>query len=141
MTPLQKAIYTDALRRSRKTIFDVENAPAEPQPATNGKGKGMKKARATAARNKDKLYLENCSNVLMDLRKAASHPMLFRRRFTDDMLTSMAKVLLKEPDYKKRGAIFEYVKEDMTVMTDSELQNFCHSYKVCEPARRDIWRE
>ena len=132
MTPLQKSIYSDALRRSRKTIFDVENAPAEALPATNGtgKGKGAKKARAAAPRNKDKLYLENCSNVLMDLRKAASHPMLFRRRFTDDTLTSIAKVLLKEDEFKKRGALLELVKEDMTVMTDSEMQLLCERYVV-----------
>ena len=82
------------------------------------------------ARAKDKLYVENSSNVLMDLRKAASHPMLFRRRFTDEILSSMAKVLLKEPDFKKRGALFDLVKEDMEVMTDSELQAFCLTYKV-----------
>lgn len=128
MTPLQKSIYSEALRRSRKTIFDVENTAPE-QPATNGKVKAGKKARAPA-RNKEKLYVENCSNVLMDLRKASSHPMLFRRRFTDDVLSSLAKVLLKEPDFKKRGALFELVKEDMEVMTDSELQAFCMTYKV-----------
>ena len=67
----------------------------------------------------------------MDLRKAASHPMLFRKLYTDQILTSVTKLLLKEPDFKKRGAIFEYVKEDMEVMTDAELQHFCHGYKVC----------
>lgn len=130
MTPLQKTIYADALRRSRKTIFDVENVSAEPQPPSNGKGKPAKKKTRPAARTKDKLYVENSSNVLMDLRKAASHPMLFRRRFTDDILTSITRVLLKEPDFKKRGALFDLVKEDMQVMTDSELQAFCATYKV-----------
>jgi SWI/SNF-related matrix-associated actin-dependent regulator 1 of chromatin subfamily A len=36
---------------------------------------------------------------------------------------------LKEPDFKKRGAVFELVKEDMSVMTDAELQVFCATYK------------
>ena len=131
MTPLQKSIYNDALQRSRKTIFDVENGSAETSdaPVTNGRGKPKKKTRATA-RTKDKMYLENSANVLMDLRKASSHPMLFRRRFADDTLSSMAKLLLKEPDFKKRGALFEFVKEDMEVMTDAELQAFCATYKV-----------
>lgn len=128
MTALQKSIYNDALHRSRKTIFDVEAVAAQVEP-TNGKG--TKKKAKTNARAKDKLYVENSTNVLMDLRKAASHPMLFRRKFTDDMLTSVAHLLLKEPDFKKRGAIFDYVKEDMSVMTDSELEVFCASYKVC----------
>ena len=128
MTAMQKSIYNEALRRSRKTIFDVENSAPEKAPAASSK-KPTKKTR-TAARNKDKMYLENCSNVLMDLRKAASHPMLFRRRFTDEILSSMTKVLLKEPDFRKRGALFELVKEDMEVMTDAELQAFCETYKV-----------
>ncbi|KAJ3533274.1 hypothetical protein NM688_g7306 [Phlebia brevispora] len=129
MTPMQKSIYSDALRRSRKTIYDVENASPEPEPLTNAKGKPAKKKSRANARTKDKLYVENSSNVLMDLRKAASHPMLFRRRFTDDVLTSITRVLLKEPDFRKRGALFELVKEDMEVMTDSELQAFCNTYK------------
>ena len=130
MTSLQKSIYDDALQRSRKTIFDLETNSAENSEAgSNARGNPVKKTRATG-RTKDKMYLENSSNVLMDLRKASSHPMLFRRRFTDQTLTSMARLLLKEPDFKKRKAIFEYVKEDMEVMTDAELQNYCGTYKV-----------
>lgn len=146
MTNLQKSIYDDALHRSRKTIFDLESTSAEstdiPTPPTNGRGgKPAKKKTRANARSKDKLYLENSSNVLMDLRKAALHPMLFRRKFTDETLNSITKLLLKEPDFKKRGAIFQYVKEDMEVMTDAELQLFCASYKVgycnsCESACR-----
>lgn len=129
MSPLQKKIYSDALRRSRKTIFDMgENAADPPLPVDSEKP--PKKKTKTTARAKDKMYLENSSNVLMDLRKAAAHPMLFRRLFTDEVLTSMARLLLKEPDFKKRGALFELVKEDMEVMTDAELQVFCATYKV-----------
>ena len=132
MTPLQKSIYNDALQRSRKTIFDLAtNGTETPEaPATNGRGKPVKKKTRATARTKDKMYLENSANVLMDLRKASSHPMLFRRRFTNDTLSAMAKLLLKEPDFKKRGALFELVKEDMEVMTDAELQAFCATYKV-----------
>ncbi|KAI0699558.1 SNF2 family N-terminal domain-containing protein [Cytidiella melzeri] len=128
MTAMQKSIYNDALRRSRKTVFDLAEEPAESVPPPKGKGKPAKKTKATS-RQKDKMFLENSTNVLMDLRKAASHPMLFRRLYSDDALASIAKLLLKEPDYKKRGAIFQYVKEDMEVMTDSELQVFCATYK------------
>ncbi|KIM40085.1 hypothetical protein M413DRAFT_28618 [Hebeloma cylindrosporum] len=121
MTELQSTIYHNALQRSRKMIVEssVEGSTA---------GKSTKKTRATG-RTKDALYVENSSNVLMDLRKAASHPMLFRTRFTDETLTGIAKQHLKEPDFKKRGAVFDLVKEDMSVMTDSELQVFCGTYK------------
>ncbi|KIO10144.1 hypothetical protein M404DRAFT_130812 [Pisolithus tinctorius Marx 270] len=128
MTDLQRSIYEDALQRSRKTILEVESKTPSTSGAStpNLAGKPAKKPKGT--RPKDK-YAENSSNVLMDLRKAASHPMLFRKLFTDQILTSMTKILLKEPDFKKRGAVFEYVKEDMEVMTDAELQFFCQGYK------------
>jgi SWI/SNF-related matrix-associated actin-dependent regulator 1 of chromatin subfamily A len=133
MSDLQQKIYTDALQRSRTTIFDAETTPVDSAdtPPTNGRSKSVKKKSGKNARPKDKMYLENSSNVLMDLRKAASHPLLFRTRFTDDILSGITKQLLKEPDFKKRGALFDLVKEDMTVMTDAELQVFCGTYKVC----------
>ncbi|KAG2148382.1 SNF2 family N-terminal domain-containing protein [Suillus cothurnatus] len=130
MTDIQRSIYHDALQRSRKTILDAEGATPDASgtttPVTNGKA--VKKKTKANPRAKDK-YLENSSNVLMDLRKAASHPMLFRKLFDDQALTAIAKQLLKEPEFKKRGAVFEYIKEDMEVMTDAELQFFCQGYK------------
>lgn len=131
MTTQQREIYTDALNRSRKTIFDVESEASTPgteTPPINGRAKPLKKSKAP--RTKDKLYLENSSNVLMDLRKAASHPMLFRVQYNDKTLDAVTKVLLKEADFKKRGAVAQYVKEDMEVMTDAELQVFLCSYLV-----------
>lgn len=132
MTDLQRSIYNDALQRSQKTIFDLESGTATPaeELVENGRGKPFKKKPRPTARPKDKLYLENSSNVLMDLRKASSHPMLFRRRFTDQTLTAVTRLLMKEPDFKKRNAVFEFVKEDMEVMTDAELQLFFSEYKV-----------
>jgi SWI/SNF-related matrix-associated actin-dependent regulator of chromatin subfamily A containing DEAD/H box 1 len=130
MTPMQKSIYNDALRRSRKTIFDITEDPTvEAASTVKSKAKTAKKPK-NSTRQKDKMFLENSTNVLMDLRKAASHPMLFRRLYTNDALVSIAKLLLKEPEFKKRGAVFDYVKEDMEVMTDSELQVFCETYRV-----------
>lgn len=128
MTQLQKSIYNDALQRSRKTVLDV--GTASETPPSGDRSKPAKQKVRVAPRQKEKIYLENSSNVLMDLRKAASHPMLFRRRFTDDILSGITKLLLKEPDFKKRGALYDLVKEDMSVMTDSELQVFCATYKA-----------
>jgi SWI/SNF-related matrix-associated actin-dependent regulator of chromatin subfamily A containing DEAD/H box 1 len=118
----------DALRRSRKIVLEAEAGTTETAEvaSTNGRSKSLKKHRG----NPRKQYLENSSNVLMDLRKAASHPMLFRTRFTDQILNGITRQLLKEADFKKRGALFEIVKEDMEVMTDAELQLFCATYKV-----------
>ncbi|PPQ71092.1 hypothetical protein CVT26_011632 [Gymnopilus dilepis] len=118
MTDLQRTIYRDALKRSRKTIIEAAIEETSDIPSSIP----SRKTRMTG-RSKDKIYAENSSNVLMDLRKAALHPMLFRTRFTDETLSAITKHLLKEPDFKRRGAIAELVKEDMSVMTDSELQS------------------
>ncbi|KAG2357697.1 hypothetical protein BDR07DRAFT_1419652 [Suillus spraguei] len=59
----------------------------------------------------------------MDLQRAASHPMLFRKLFDDWALASIAKQLLGETEFKKPGA-------DTEVMTDAELQFFCQGHKV-----------
>lgn len=127
MTPLQKKLYNGALRRSRKTVMDLTEEPSDSAETKPGK-KAQKKGKTNA--RKEKQYVENSANVLMDLRKAASHPMLFRCLFTDETVSSIARVLLKEPDFKSRGAVFQYVREDLEVMTDSELQVYMASYKV-----------
>jgi len=135
MTTKQKSIYRDVRLRSRKTVLDATeatNADANDKQTT----KGQKKGRAIP-RAKEKVYLENSVNVLMDLRKAAAHPMLFRTQFTDNKLAAIARLLLKEPDFKKRGAVFQYVKEDMEIMTDAELQHFCNLYKSTQNFRLD----
>ncbi|KAJ6586981.1 SNF2 family N-terminal domain-containing protein [Mycena vulgaris] len=129
MTTLQKSIYMDTLQRSRKFVLEVENDSREGTETPPVTKASKKKARPVTTVKSKKTYLENSSNVLMDLRKGALHPMLFRTHFTDEILTGMTKQLLKEPDFKKRGALFELVKEDMTVMTDAELQFFCATYK------------
>ena len=127
MTALQKKLYNDALRRSRKTVMDLTEEPSGSAEAKTGR-KAQKKGKANA--RKEKQYVENSANVLMDLRKAASHPMLFRCLFTDETVLSIARALLKESDFKSRGAVLQYVREDLEVMTDSELQIYMASYKV-----------
>ncbi|TFY72950.1 hypothetical protein EVG20_g65 [Dentipellis fragilis] len=137
MSATQRAIYDDALQRSRKTVFDLETpTPGSETPATNGRSKPAKKTKATA-RTKDKMYLANSANILMDLRKAASHPMLFRKLFTDKTLDAITKALMKEPDFRKRGAIAQLVKEDMEVMTDAELQVFLLTYRSTQKFLQD----
>ncbi|KAG8900242.1 hypothetical protein FRB99_006173 [Tulasnella sp. 403] len=120
MTQLQRTIYKEALQRSRKTIQTVdENQPAQPEVKTKGKTKMKSKIGASNG--------DTSSNVLMDLRKAACHPMLFRRLFDDGKIKLMAKHCLKEPEFCDSN--YNYVVEDMEVMTDAELQFFCKRYK------------
>lgn len=135
LTTLQKKIYNDARKRSRNTVIEcAEEAATDVQDKSKAlDNKTQQKKSKGNSRAKEKKYAENSTNVLMELRKAASHPMLFRTQFTDSILTNITRVLLKEPDFKERKAIFQFVKEDMEVMTDAELQGLANMYKVsCE---------
>jgi SWI/SNF-related matrix-associated actin-dependent regulator 1 of chromatin subfamily A len=129
MTDLQSKIYRDTIRRSRKTIMEAEPEANLDEPVVPGKGKGAAKKKKPAGKTKEKQYAENSSNVLMDLRKAALHPLLFRTHFHDKTLDAIARLLVKEPEFIKRGSVVHLMKEDMEVMTDSEMQNLCGMYK------------
>lgn len=66
------------------------------------------------------------ANVMMALRKASIHPLLFRRVYDDKTLKKMARDCLKEDEF--RNSEFELCLEDMSVMMDFELQRFCQRY-------------
>lgn len=65
-------------------------------------------------------------NILMQLRKAAIHPLLFRTLYTDDKLRIMAKEIMQEERYKNANE--QYIYEDMEVMNDFELNRLCEQF-------------
>ncbi|KAF9123914.1 hypothetical protein BGX30_001202 [Mortierella sp. GBA39] len=67
------------------------------------------------------------ANVLMHMRKAADHPMLFRQQYKDAKLKEMAKVITRELEFCDSNV--DYIEEDMSVMTDFELHRLCRQYK------------
>ncbi|KAL8762700.1 MAG: hypothetical protein Q9184_001354 [Pyrenodesmia sp. 2 TL-2023] len=66
------------------------------------------------------------ANVMMSLRKASIHPLLFRRVYDDKTLKRMARDCLKEDEFK--SSQFDLCLEDMSVMMDFELNRFCERY-------------
>ncbi|KAL8682172.1 MAG: hypothetical protein Q9186_001793 [Xanthomendoza sp. 1 TL-2023] len=66
------------------------------------------------------------ANVMMALRKASIHPLLFRRVYHDKILKKMARDCLKEGAFQHSQ--FDLCLEDMSVMMDYELQRFCDRY-------------
>ncbi|KAG2733398.1 hypothetical protein G9P44_002923 [Scheffersomyces stipitis] len=70
--------------------------------------------------------IESSSNVLMALRKASLHPLLFRIQYTDEKLAKMAKAIMNEPEYVEANQT--YIFEDMQVMSDYELNNLCAKF-------------
>ncbi|KAG9085513.1 hypothetical protein FS749_004362 [Ceratobasidium sp. UAMH 11750] len=147
MTALQRSIYNETMRRSKKelereaaelaarTSAATSPSPDPSDPSTKGKKRAravdtIEKKSATKQANmkaKTKAAEASSAHVLMDLRKAASHPMLFRRRFDDAKVRAMAKGCLKEPEFEE--SVEALVVEDMEVMTDAELQVFAKRYK------------
>ncbi|CEL60635.1 ATP-dependent helicase fft2 OS=Schizosaccharomyces pombe (strain 972 / ATCC 24843) GN=fft2 PE=1 SV=1 [Rhizoctonia solani AG-1 IB] len=132
MTGLQRSIYNETMRRSKKELEREAAASSTPPPdkkrvKTDESVKSQKKSATLKA--KTKAAEASSAHVLMDLRKAASHPMLFRRRFDDGIIRKMAKLCLKEPEFM--DSVEELVVEDMEVMTDAELQVFAKRYKSC----------
>ncbi|EGV60107.1 DNA-dependent ATPase fun30 [Yamadazyma tenuis] len=70
--------------------------------------------------------IPSSNNVLMSLRKAALHPLLFRTLFKQEDLKKMATLITNEPEYADANRA--YILEDMEVMSDYELDNLCHKF-------------
>lgn len=81
---------------------------------------------AMEARAAGKKPASETGNVLMQLRKAAIHPMLFRRLFDDRKIKKMARDCLREDDLRDRNE--ELVLEDMGYYSDFQLHQFCQEH-------------
>ncbi|XP_061784717.1 SWI/SNF-related matrix-associated actin-dependent regulator of chromatin subfamily A containing DEAD/H box 1A [Nerophis lumbriciformis] len=66
------------------------------------------------------------SNLIMQLRKMANHPLLHRQYYTTEKLKTMSKLMLKEPTHLEADAAL--IQEDMEVMSDFELHRLCQRY-------------
>ncbi|KAL6715733.1 DNA-dependent ATPase fun30 [Lecanora helva] len=71
------------------------------------------------------------SNIMMALRKASIHPLLFRRLYTDKLLAKMSKDIVKEEKFRESRVDFVY--QDMEVMTDMELNRLCEENPRMSP--------
>jgi SWI/SNF-related matrix-associated actin-dependent regulator of chromatin subfamily A containing DEAD/H box 1 len=97
--------------------------------------KGIQELRAEKAKRKLMSEIEvrklppltkRSTNILMTLRKACMHPLLFRRLYTDQMLKVMSRAIVKNPAFMNANE--HYVFEDFQVMSDFEITQFCHTY-------------
>ncbi|XP_033740962.1 SWI/SNF-related matrix-associated actin-dependent regulator of chromatin subfamily A containing DEAD/H box 1-like [Pecten maximus] len=67
--------------------------------------------------------------MLMQLRKAANHPLLSRTHYTDKLLREMSKHIAREPSHRDRQANPQLIFEDMCVMHDFEIHKLCKYYE------------
>ncbi|CCF60428.1 hypothetical protein KAFR_0K00730 [Kazachstania africana CBS 2517] len=66
-------------------------------------------------------------NLIMALRKASIHPLLFRHIYDDKVIDKMSTAILSEPQYSEDGNK-QYIMEDMSYMTDFELHRLCQNF-------------
>lgn len=111
MTPLQREVHSEAMQRSKRALADNAEDVIESL-ALPDDDEALKMGR-TGSKTGNKTNENSGSNVLMDLRKASNHPMLFRRLYTDKLLRTMAKECLKEEEFVDRDK--QLIYEDMEV--------------------------
>jgi SWI/SNF-related matrix-associated actin-dependent regulator 1 of chromatin subfamily A len=109
----QSKLYSDILERSRtvlatQTEEELEKLALEDEDE-EAKAKTKAKAKKALAKHKENAS----SNILMDLRKAAIHPLLFRRLYTDAIIRKMARDCMKEEQFM--DSVYDLIVEDMEV--------------------------
>jgi len=101
-----------------------------------------KALRIIAARAAGEKTGNETTNVMMALRKASIHPLLFRRVYNDQLLAKMSKAIVKEDQFRESNVDFVY--QDMEVMTDMELHRLCEANpRTMTPylLRNDEWMD
>ncbi|ORZ18553.1 SNF2 family N-terminal domain-domain-containing protein [Absidia repens] len=115
MTRTQNELYTQIVTDSQKRYKDVIMDDTD----------GTNNSTANSKNNNNKM--EKFSNIVMQLRKAADHPLLFRRIYNDTKIKRMAKEIMRDERYWDSEE--QYIYEDMGVMTDFELNRLCKDHK------------
>jgi SWI/SNF-related matrix-associated actin-dependent regulator 1 of chromatin subfamily A len=112
MTKNQAEVYSDIITNTKKSYEKSLLEPDQP-----------KQPRSAMTEQ-----FENMTNIVVHLRKAADHPLLFRKIYNNDLLREMTKEIRRDVKYWDTDE--EYVFEDMTVMSDFELHRLCQENKV-----------
>ncbi|KAJ3111682.1 hypothetical protein HDU96_005466 [Phlyctochytrium bullatum] len=102
-TPAQEALYEEIVSQCKKAYASDKDEASDTTSKTNA------------------------STSIMSLRKAANHPLLFRRHYPMDKLKVIARDIIKEPEY--RDSNYDYVVEDLEVMSDFEIDTLVRKYK------------
>ncbi|PWZ02139.1 hypothetical protein BCV70DRAFT_198417 [Testicularia cyperi] len=118
MTPVQRKIYNQVLTRTKRVADAASNADAAGSVSMSRSSSRQKSGGGPTA--------TETGHVLMELRKAANHPLLTRRLFDEARIDAMARDLMKEPDYADYN--FEHVKEDLRINTDAQISFSAGSY-------------
>ncbi|KAJ2962089.1 hypothetical protein NQZ79_g2814 [Umbelopsis isabellina] len=122
MTERQSQVYQTVVQNSKKTLNEkvqIEDNDSENKELTN---------LSTSSKKASEYHQANPVNILMELRKAANHPLLLRRIYNDELLRTMAKEIKREEEFWNSEE--QYIYEDMSVMTDFELNKLCLAHRT-----------
>jgi SWI/SNF-related matrix-associated actin-dependent regulator 1 of chromatin subfamily A len=126
MTAAQAKLYRETMQRSKKVLDELsdealEQAAAEDEKAVTAGGPKMANGKNKTKKAPSKGPMASSgSHILMDLRKAASHPLLFRRKYTNATVKKIAKACLNTPTWCDSN--FDYVVEDLEVGSTWEIR-------------------
>jgi SWI/SNF-related matrix-associated actin-dependent regulator 1 of chromatin subfamily A len=98
MTETQKTLYTQQLDKQRQILKD----------------------RAAG------LLVKDHANVMMKLRQAAIHPLLFRHRYTDDKIRKMSRACLKEETFVESNP--DIIYEELELYQDYQCHHLATKY-------------
>lgn len=121
MSPHQAKVYKEVKETSVVTLRAEQMGMGEGKSEGKERGEEQEKGRAKVP------------NVLMELRKAACHPLLLRSVYDDGTLDQMAREILREEEFTHSE--YPYVLEDMEVMSDFQLHQLCCRYPSVRPFR------
>lgn len=127
MTKVQSKLYSETMQKSKKILSELTEEALEEVAGEDGSVATGKKPEADKKSVKGKKasgVTTSGSNILMDLRKAASHPLLFRRLYTDAKIRQIAKACLNTPSYCDCN--LDYVIEDLEVRLTLERRDRSH---------------
>lgn len=98
LTETQKTLYNEQLQKQRKILLD----------------------RAAG------LLVKDHANVMMKLRQAAIHPLLFRHRYTDDKIRKMSKACLREETFMESNP--DIIFEELQLYQDYQCHHLALKY-------------
>ncbi|EHK16594.1 uncharacterized protein TRIVIDRAFT_112980 [Trichoderma virens Gv29-8] len=102
--------------KEQKDVYDEYEELFKMEPS-------QRTARASRGRQNDQ------NNVWIQLRKAALHPLLFRRQFTDEKVTEMAKILMDRlPQSELHQPDIKHLIQELKNSSDFELHLWCRDY-------------
>ncbi|KAH9873736.1 hypothetical protein IAQ61_004363 [Plenodomus lingam] len=100
LTPTQSTLYNEQLAKQRKILED----------------------RAAG------LLVKDHANVMMKLRQAAIHPLLFRHRYNDTKIKAMSKACLREDMFAESNA--DIIYEELQLYQDYQCHQLATKYKA-----------